>query len=293
MPMRLLSPQDLRTIKGNPLKFSIFTPHCGRKDFARLDVKSDHLHWEDMPSLQTKMVHLNSKDNLSWILVRTPKSMEATIACFQASIDVTSKKNKNLNLAQKELLKWHQRLGHASFSQIQWLARSGKLPLKNAKAVGNCTIPICASCQFAKQKKRPTKAISKTNRSDKELKIKKNDLFPGQNISTDHYQSAVPGRTYSSRGSYHPEYMFNGGFFDISNTWNLIPKSNLPKTIKVIPTTWAMKIKRFPNRAFRSFKARFCVRGDLQKKAVTDIDTLSPVVQWSTVCLMLIISVVL
>ena len=47
------------------------------------------------------------------------------------------------------------------------------------------------------------------------------------------------------------------------NTWNLIPKSNLPKTIKVIPTTWAMKIKRFPNGAFRSFKARFCVRGDL------------------------------
>ena len=31
------------------------------------------------------------------------------------------------------------------------------------------------------------------------------------------------------------------------NTWNLIPKSNLPKTIKVIPTTWAMKIKMFSN----------------------------------------------
>eukprot|EP00957_Ditylum_brightwellii_P178227 13574784-Ditylum_brightwellii.AAC.1 len=62
-------------------------------------------------------------------------------------------------------------------------------------------------------------------------------------------------------------------------TWTLIHKSALPDSAKVIPTTWAMKIKRFPIGAFRSFKARFCVRGDLQKKAVSNIDTFSPVVQ--------------
>ena len=62
------------------------------------------------------------------------------------------------------------------------------------------------------------------------------------------------------------------------STCNLILKSNIAKTIKVIPTTWAMKIKSFPNGAFRSFKACFGVRGDLQKKAVSDIDTYSPVV---------------
>eukprot|EP00957_Ditylum_brightwellii_P044585 3380947-Ditylum_brightwellii.AAC.1 len=49
-------------------------------------------------------------------------------------------------------------------------------------------------------------------------------------------------------------------------TCTLIPKRNLSEFIKVISTTWAMKIKRFPNGTFRSFKARFCVRGDLQKK---------------------------
>eukprot|EP00957_Ditylum_brightwellii_P105855 8072536-Ditylum_brightwellii.AAC.1 len=65
-------------------------------------------------------------------------------------------------------------------------------------------------------------------------------------------------------------------------TWTLIPKFELPKSVKVIPTTCAMNIKRFPSGAFRSFKARFCVRGDLQKKAVNDIDTYSPVVQWAT-----------
>eukprot|EP00957_Ditylum_brightwellii_P027674 2091957-Ditylum_brightwellii.AAC.1 len=54
-----------------------------------------------------------------------------------------------------------------------------------------------------------------------------------------------------------------------------------------------MNIKRFPSGAFRSFKARFCVRGDLQKKAIEEIDTYAPIVQWSTVRLMLIISLVL
>ena len=61
-------------------------------------------------------------------------------------------------------------------------------------------------------------------------------------------------------------------------TWTLIPKFKLPKSVKVIPTTWAVKVKRFPSGTFRSFKARFCVREDLQKKAVSDIDTYSPVV---------------
>eukprot|EP00957_Ditylum_brightwellii_P072483 5507831-Ditylum_brightwellii.AAC.1 len=33
-------------------------------------------------------------------------------------------------------------------------------------------------------------------------------------------------------------------------TWILIPKFKLPGSGKVIPTTWAMKIKRFPSGAF-------------------------------------------
>ena len=61
-------------------------------------------------------------------------------------------------------------------------------------------------------------------------------------------------------------------------TWTLIHKKHLPKNAKVIPTTWAMQIKRFPSGAFRSFKARFCVRGDLQKKAIEEVDTYAPIV---------------
>eukprot|EP00957_Ditylum_brightwellii_P100901 7690353-Ditylum_brightwellii.AAC.1 len=33
-------------------------------------------------------------------------------------------------------------------------------------------------------------------------------------------------------------------------TWTLIPRFKLPESVKVIPTTWTMKIKQFPSGAF-------------------------------------------
>ena len=61
----------------------------------------------------------------------------------------------------------------------------------------------------------------------------------------------------------------------------------------VVPSTWAFKIKRFPSGLVRKLKARFCVRGDLQKQGVDVFETYAPVVSWTTVRLLLILSVVL
>ena len=43
------------------------------------------------------------------------------------------------------------------------------------------------------------------------------------------------------------------------NTWEVIQANQVPKGQKVIPGTWAFKLKRFPDGRFREFKARFCV----------------------------------
>ena len=43
------------------------------------------------------------------------------------------------------------------------------------------------------------------------MELKQGDLIPGQRISVDHYQSAVPGRLYSSRGSTTASNKFHGG----------------------------------------------------------------------------------
>ena len=63
--------------------------------------------------------------------------------------------------------------------------------------------------------------------------------------------------------------------------------------MNVLPSTWAFRCKRFPDGLIRKLKARFCVRGDCQKEGVDFFDTYAPVVSWTTVRLLLIISIVL
>eukprot|EP00957_Ditylum_brightwellii_P108186 8254198-Ditylum_brightwellii.AAC.1 len=139
---------------------------------------------------------LHPRNNLPWLMIRIKKTIEENVMGLQAAVDLVAEQSQNLTSAQKELLHWCQRSGH--------------LPVKNPDAPGKCQIPVCVSCQFAKHKRRSHKATKSQKNPEKEAELNKNGLFPGQHLSADRYQSAVPGRTYSSRGSYHPEDMFNG-----------------------------------------------------------------------------------
>jgi regulator of replication initiation timing len=71
-------------------------------------------------------------------------------------------------------------------------------------------------------------------------------------------------------------------------TWVIDDQSNA--TSKILPGTWVFRVKRAPDGTIIKFKARYCVRGDLQ----TDIhETYAPVVGWSTIRLFLILSLLL
>jgi hypothetical protein len=109
--------------------------------------------------------------------------------------------NANLSNAQKELLRWHFRLGHVGFYHIQWMIRVGRLKVANPKAVASCAIPKCASCEFGKATKRPTKTNTNVTKKEKEkeMELKKDDLVPGQRVSVDYYQTAQPGRLFVQR----------------------------------------------------------------------------------------------
>ena len=50
---------------------------------------------------------------------------------------------------------------------------------------------------------------------------------------------------------------------------------------------WAFKLKRYPDGSPMKFKARYCVRGDLQREGIDYFETYAPVIQWSTVRLVL------
>ena len=76
------------------------------------------------------------------------------------------------------------------------------------------------------------------------------------------------------------------------NTWGSIPRSSIPKDKSgkvrvVLPGTWAFKLKRLPDGSPYRYKARYCVRGDKQKAGIDFFETYAPVVQWSTVRLLL------
>ena len=57
----------------------------------------------------------------------------------------------HLTKGQRELLKWHNKLGHRGFDHLQDLARQGILP----KQIANVEHPMCPACKFGAQTKRP------------------------------------------------------------------------------------------------------------------------------------------
>ena len=71
------------------------------------------------------------------------------------------------------------------------------------------------------------------------------------------------------------------------NTWKRLPRNDVPPGRKILKSTWAFKLKRLPDETPLKYKTRFCVRGDLQTEGVDYFETYAPVVQWSTIRLLL------
>ena len=68
-------------------------------------------------------------------------------------------------------------------------------------------------------------------------------------------------------------------------TWTEVPMSQAEA--RIIPGTWVFRIKRAPSGEIKKFKARYCVRGDLEED--NGEDNFAPVVSWSTVRLFLVL----
>ena len=71
------------------------------------------------------------------------------------------------------------------------------------------------------------------------------------------------------------------------DAWEEVPFSN---EYNVLDSTWAFKCKRYPDGRVKKLKARFCVRGDQQIEGIDFFETFAPVVQWSTIRLLLVLS---
>ena len=77
---------------------------------------------------------------------------------------------------------------------------------------------------------------------------------------------------------------------DKKRTWELMLRQDLPPEANLLPSTWAFKVKRYPDNRIRKYKARFCARGDKQIDGVDVFDTYAPVVSWASVRMMMVLS---
>lgn len=169
------------------------------------------------PTRGTVIARVNPKNNLPITLAYRYDDTETAVDALSSMVTVVEQENANLSEPEKELLRWHYRLGHLGFKRIQFLMRSGVLSRSEANrklhtAASKLTdVPKCAACQFGKQCRRPSPGKTSSVVRDKEGALKKDDLRVGQCISVDHFVCSTPGRLFSSRGKSSKEDMYDGG----------------------------------------------------------------------------------
>ena len=74
--------------------------------------------------------------------------------------------------------------------------------------------------------------------------------------------------------------------------WELVKRDDIPEGTQVLPSVWSMKRKRrIDTREIYKWKARLTVHGGKQKHGINFWETYSPVVNWTSIRLHLILSV--
>ncbi|EJK75839.1 hypothetical protein THAOC_02428 [Thalassiosira oceanica] len=106
------------------------------------------------------------------------------------------------------------------------------------------------------------------------------------------YNEDNPSWTMAMQGEYQHEY-FQAMETEIRtldddmHCWDYVERT---PGMKVLPSTWAFKCKRYPDGRVKKFKARFVVRGDCQTEGVDFFETWAPVAQWATVRTMMVLA---
>ena len=169
------------------------------------------------PSERPISVSLNPRTNLPTAMAYASGASTRIKSEINNIVSTTSANNFNLPPGAKELLSWHQRLGHLSFKQVQFILRTGVLSHSEsarrlqASASKTTTCPMCAACQYGKQKRKPSPGKKSNVVKDRDGALKKDNLFPGQRVSVDHFVCSTKGRLLHTFGKEDSTKQFTGG----------------------------------------------------------------------------------
>ena len=76
------------------------------------------------------------------------------------------------------------------------------------------------------------------------------------------------------------------------NHWTMVPRSAVPTKAEIVIAIWSFKRKRHPNGSLNKHKARLCAHGGMQHWGVSYWETYAPVVNWMSVRILLILSII-
>jgi transposase InsO family protein len=172
------------------------------------------------------IARVNPVNNLPTTTAYNYSDARAAPEALNALITTVSNDNLNLSEAQKELVRWHNKLGHIGYKRVQSLMRSGTLAHSEATrrlhtaACKLTELPKCAACQFGKQKRRPTPGKTSSIVRDRAGVLSQDHLSPGQRVSVDHFVCSTKGRLFSSRGKSNENDMYCGGCIFVDHSSN-------------------------------------------------------------------------
>ena len=120
----------------------------------------------------------------------------------QANITLIDDANQNLTAGQKLLLHWHNRFGHLNLPAVQRILRAVPFLSAQFESASKCDMRSvkCAICEFAKGHRRAIRSVVHVPNDDHVGALKVNHLKPGVQVSVDHFESRVLGRTFDSFG---------------------------------------------------------------------------------------------
>ena len=156
------------------------------------------------------------------------RDLKAPLKKLKPIRSLTESSNYNLSQPEKELLRWHYRLGHVGMQRVQWLFRRGSVSTSQlAKQQQHAAAqlrsgPLCTACQYAKQRRKTEPGTKLSPTVEDEQALKREQLYPGQRVSVDHFYSSLPGRRMETFGKEHKDQKYIGGAIFVDHSSGFI-----------------------------------------------------------------------
>ena len=126
-----------------------------------------------------------------------------------ANLSLLDPANQNLTGGQKLLLHWHSRFGHwhsrfghLNLASVQRILRAVPFHSMKFAAASKCDASTikCPTCEYAKAHRRSKKSVTHVLNAERIGGLKAEHLRPGIQVSVDHFESRLLGRTFDSFG---------------------------------------------------------------------------------------------